>query len=56
MGDEEYQPFKREVRTVCSDSGRKEGLGARLGPWGWVSGTESHPPMVPPPEQTWQPS
>lgn len=30
MGNEEYQPFKREVRTVCSDSGREEGLGARL--------------------------
>ena len=31
MAHEEHQPFQREVRTVCSNSRREEGLGARLG-------------------------
>lgn len=56
MADEDHQPFKREVRTVCSNSGREEGSGARLDLWGLASGTESHPRKVPQPEQPWQPS
>lgn len=49
---------KREGRTVGIDSGREEELGDRpgLGLWGWARGTKSHPPSVPQPEQTWQPS
>lgn len=30
MGNEEYQPFKEKSGLFCSDSGREEGLGARL--------------------------
>lgn len=55
MADEEHQPLKREVRNMCRDSGREEGLGARLGLGDGLVG-QSNPPQVPQPEQTWQPS